>query len=92
MRRGEDEVIRVCEKGALRLGVPAPEQKNYRLRRRVQQLYHAVGEDLPAERAVAVRLSLPHGQHCVEQKDAVFSPGPKASAWISAIPAGNVTV
>ena len=75
VRGGEDEVIRIRQKRSFRLRVRTPEEEYYRLRRRVEKLYDAVGEDLPTEGTVTLRLSLTDCEHRVEEKDSLLCPG-----------------
>ena len=80
VRGGEHMMVRVGDQRALALGEVTPEQKDDRLFPLVEQCNDTVGELLPADAAMACRHAAAHGQHRVEQQDAVLRPAGEIAA------------
>ena len=79
VRPFQDFVLWICDQVCLLLGGPSPEDEHHRVLPLIQQLDHAVREDLPALVPMGMGGMLPHGQHGIEQQHPVLRPALQAS-------------
>ncbi|MNW51869.1 hypothetical protein D3C74_293650 [compost metagenome] len=56
------------------LGMAAPQDKNQRLLPLIQLLHHRIGESLPTEPFMGVRLAFPDRQHSIQQQNPFLRP------------------